>query len=482
MPIEPRPSEALPGLATAFDEEEMRDHLQSALFGTDGSDYVVERCTPTRPLYMPGESCLLRYQFEASNRTSGEILEPIVTGRVFRNRSTCAAYMRDKLAPLVARMRSRPEVAAFAAPAAMIEPLNMVVHVWPIDGDLPTLVDATDRERMVEIFRQTLPESLEQPFVVEDCQIELVSYRRRQRCVLRYTVVGKQAGGEGPRRLVAFGKVSAVGNETPKDVIIGALRRRILERGAGRGFSVPQSLGWRPDLQLSLLEALPGEAQIGPALKARLLGERAPGTLSLEEMVAACGHAAAALHGSGVTLGAARTLDDDLSGLLREMAIVQPFVRNFGDRARAWSEQIAALAEQSEPLRPCLSHGDFKYEQLLFDGARSALVDFDAVCQAEPALDLGKFLAHLRVEARKLQQRASPGSALGEELAEQFLRAYVSATADQLEDERQLRLRTTLYEAVALLHLTLWSQRNLDDTRLQVTTGLLEERISSIVP
>jgi aminoglycoside phosphotransferase (APT) family kinase protein len=148
---------------------------------------------------------------------------------------------------------------------------------------------------------------------------------------------------------------------------------------------------------------------------------------------------------------------------------------------RAWLEQIAALTEQSEPLRLCLSHGDFKHEQVLFDGARSGLVDFDAICQAEPALDLGKFLAHLRVEAQRIQQGASVSSPLGEELAEQFLRAYVRAASDQLEDERQLGVRTTLYEAVAMLRLTLRSRQNLDETSLKITTALLEERISSIV-
>jgi hypothetical protein len=452
MPSEARPPELLPGLATAFDEEAMKSHLQAALFGAEGSDYVVERCTPARPLYMPGPSCLLRYRFRARSKTSGLVLEPIVTGRVFANWSTCASYLSSKLAPVAARMRGRPEVAAFAAPAAAIEVLNMVVYVWPVDGELPTLVEATDRERMIEIFRETLGDA------VEDCEIELVRYRRRQRCVLRYMVVGDV----GP--LVVYGKVSGVGTGTPKDVIVGELHRRI----AGHSLLVPRSLGWRPELQLSLLEALPGNALIGPALEARLRRDPPSGALSLEEMVAACGYAAAALHGSGVTLGPARTIDDELAGLQRDMAIVRPFVRDGGERAQAWFERVAALAGQSEPLRPCLSHGDFKYEQLLFDGVRSALVDFDALCQAEPALDLAKFLAHLQVEAP-----------LGDDLAEEFLRAYVSASGDRPEKERQLRLRTALYEAVSLLHLTLWSQRNLDETGMQVTSGLLEERLSA---
>jgi aminoglycoside phosphotransferase (APT) family kinase protein len=195
-------------------------------------------------------------------------------------------------------------------------------------------------------------------------------------------------------------------------------------------------------------------------------------------MVATSGHVAAALHTSGVGIGPPRTLDDELAGLQREIAVVRPFGHAFAERARAWLEQIAALAGRSEPLLPRLSHGDFKHEQLLVDGRRNALVDFDAICQAEPGLDLGKFLAHLRVEAGRIQQRASLPSRLGDDLSEQFLRAYVSAANDQLEDEGQVRVRTALYEAVALLRLTIRSQQNLDEAGRELTASVLEASLA----
>lgn len=461
MPIELSAKEALPGLATAFDDEAMKGYLQEVLFG---ADYVVERCTARRPLYVPGESCLLRYRVAARNRASGEILEPVVTGRVFPDRSTCTAYMNEKLVPLVERMQGRPEVAAYAAPAAMIGPLGMVVHIWPVDGELPTLVDATDRARMIDVLREMLPE----PFEIEDCEIELVSYRRRQRCVLRYTVAGEEG------RLIAYGKVSGVGNHTPKDAIIGALRDRIAERGFPERFTVPRSLGWRRDLQLSLLEAVAGEALIGPALDARLRGLPPSGVQTLEDMVDICGQVAAAVHTSGVTLGPTRTLDDELAGLQRELAPMR-------SESQIRLDRIAMLGEQSERLPLRLAHGDFKYEQLLFDGPRSALVDFDALCQAEPALDLGKFAAHMRVAVRRIEREASQPSELADELVERFLRAYLDAPGDQLEDEPQLRTRTALYETVALLRLTLRDEQNLDEARLELTSALLEERLASLV-
>jgi hypothetical protein len=386
------PQEAQPDFATPFDEEAMKGYLQAALFGNDHAGYTVERCTPTRPLYIPGECCILRYRCEARNGASGAAIEPLVMGRVFLGQRACAAYMSEKLAPLVARMRGRPEVAAFAAPATIIEALNMVVHVWPIDGELPTLVEATDRGRMIEVFREALPETLEQPFAVQDCQIELVSYRRRARCVLRHAVTGKTAGSDGTRNLVVYGKVVGPGKEALASPMIHALLDQVRQRGDGYQFIFPRLLGWRPDLQLALLEASPGAPRlIRRALKRRLPGRRPrPETPSLEEMLAICANVAATLHTSGLNVGPVRTVDDDLARLGREIAMVGQFAPDFGDRARSWLERIVALAGQSEPLELCLNHGDFNHGQLLFDGASGALLDLDTLCQAEPAFDLGK--------------------------------------------------------------------------------------------
>jgi Phosphotransferase enzyme family len=476
------PQEALPGFATALDEEAMKGYLQEALFGSDPAGYTVERCTPRRPRYIPGEYCILRYHCEARNGASGAVVEPTVMARVFPDQGTCAAYMSEKLAPLVTRMRGRPEVAAFAAPATVIEPLNMVVHVWPIDGELPTLVEATDRGRMIEVFREALPETLEQPFNVQDCQIELVSYRRRARCVLRYTVTGKAAGSDETRNLVVYGKVVGAGKETLASPMIHALLDQVRQRGDGYQFTLPRSLGWRPDLQLALLEASPGAPrQIRRAIKWRLRGRPPPpGAPPLEEMLAICANVAATLHTSGLNVGPVRTIDHDLARLGREIAMVRQFAPEFGDRAGSWLERIAALAGQSEPLELCLNHGDFNHGQLVFDGASGALLDLDTLCQAEPAFDVGWFLGNLRTHTEKLRRSASVSSTLGGELAEWFLRAYVTAAGDRLKDDEHFRARTTLYEAITLLRVALRSHHDFNEFRLDIATTLLEERMSAI--
>src|SRR5690349_13937945 len=112
----------LPGLAAALDEQTMRPRLQALLFGADGR-YQIDRCNPGQAIYLAGDFCGLRYEMEVRDHHSGGLFEPLVIGRVFQDRDACVAFMRDKLAPVAARMQNREELAPFATAAALIEPL-----------------------------------------------------------------------------------------------------------------------------------------------------------------------------------------------------------------------------------------------------------------------------------------------------------------------------------------------------------------------
>ena len=456
----------LPGIAGAFNDQVMRGHIQAALFGPPRSHFTVERCTPDKPLYTPGKHCSVQYEVRAKDLATGVVLEPIVVGRVFPDRARCAAYVAERLQPLVARARGREDLATFSVPAATIEPLDMCVNVLPLDAEIPALIEVTDPRRMIEVLRDTLPPKLlPNGLAAADCKIDLVSYRRRQRCVLRYTIAG-----DG-RRLVVYGKLAPLRRGPPYDEILEPLRTHLAR---GERFTIPRLLGFRPELGLALLEEVPGVAAIGPALRARLCDRPSPGSRPLEEMLATCARVAAALHGSGLRLGAMRTLDDDMLALARDVELTRPFAPELAERASGWLQHLAAHARRSEPLPACLCHGDFKHTQLFFDGPRTGMVDFDTICRAEPALDLGHFLAYQYTQIEKVQRRGKVGAA-PHDLAEPFLREYLAVTG---VDERRLRCRIALYEAASLMRMALHSRQKFQDVRGDGAAALLEERMS----
>jgi hypothetical protein len=366
----------------------------------------------------------------------------------------------------------------FNNPAALIEPLHMNVYAFPIDGELPALVGATDSDRVAGVLSETLPDVLDERFEIDRCEIELVDYARQKRAVLRYLIEGRRPGEESVEHRTVYGKVFADGSGALAGPITAALRERVA--AGGPHINIPQSYGWRPDLQLSLLEAIPGEPPISEMLKARLRGKPAPeAALSLEEMIEDCGRIAALLHSSDIKLGPRRSFDDEIAALRRELAPIQRYSPVLGARLQRSLQYIETYAEQSDPLPLGFSHGDFTSGQLVFDGATPGLVDFDSVCQAEPALDLGQFLAYLLVADKKKEQ-TDTSAELVAEIGERFMDAYLAAAGDRVEDVDRLRVRISVYKIISLLRRTMRSWQKFKGSRTASALAILEEEIACL--
>jgi hypothetical protein len=475
--IDPLRSEALrrelPGLAEALDEELMRGRLQALLFGADAPTQI-ERCNPGQAIYLGGDVCGLRYELELRDRESGAAWSHLVLGRVFRDRAACRSFMDTKLGPVAALAEGRPDLAAFARIAASIEALGMVVHAFPTDGELPILLDATDPELMVAALAA---ESLGD-FRPQRCTVELAQYGRRHRCTLRYILDGADAAG-APARRVVYGKVANDGTGARTVPVIAALREALSAPGDTDGVRIPRVIAYRPELQLLLLEAIPGRPQIARLLKARLAGkpEGEPDAPTLEGAMRSCGQIAAAIHSSGIGLGRERTLEDELAWQERGIAELGRITPELGTQLLAWLRQIAEAGRRGAALPLGFAHGDFTYTQLIFDGAQSGLVDFDTVCQAEPALDLGQFLAYQGLNIRRNRRADSPDG-LAEKLGAGFLEAYLAAMGDRIGDAQALKARAHIYELLMLSRLAIHSWQKLKVSRLEHAMKLIEERIA----
>jgi hypothetical protein len=473
--------QALPGLVAAFDEPLMRVRLQAALFGAAESHITIERCELDQATYLADPSCVIRYLLTLRDDTSGDTRDALVSGRLFPDQRACDAYSRDRLSPLVAQMAGREEIAVFDAPASAIEALHMAVYAFPIDGDLPSLIGATDRHGLAALLTEALQGELGPEFAVEDCRVELVDYGRQHRATLRYHVIGRADRAAAAQHLLIYGKLTGDGSGALAGPISAALRERVRDSASGYRFNVPQALDWRPELHLSLLEAIPGQGLIADALKALLRDKPiAAGALSLEQMIEACARIAATLHTSGIQLGRRRTLDDELAALRNELAQVQANSPELGAQIAAWLEQIASVAAQTQPLPLCFNHGDFTYGQLLFDDTTSGLVDFDSVCQAEPALDLGQFLTYLRVASLKSKLTPAATRALTDRLGQRFLHAYSGSAGTLAGDSERLLARVKLYKALSLVRRTLRSWRKFKPGRVESALELLAEEIAGL--
>jgi hypothetical protein len=468
----------LPGITAAFDEQHMCMALETVLFESNNHRSIIERCEVDQATYVPGECVILRYMLSLKDEQTNQIQEVLVSGRLFPNQPACDAYIQERLWPLVAAMSGRAEIAPFAVPVGVIEDLHMAVHVWPLDGDIPSLMGATDSHRLVPILNEVLPALQGRPFTVTSCEVELVDYGRQHRATLRYHVTGRADNSAERQQLIVYGKLTGDGSGAMAETISRTIRERVQTNTSGYRFNVPLALPWQPVLKLSLLEALPGEALISDQLKARLRDKPTPAvTLSLEEMIDACAHIAATLHTSSLDLGPRRTLDDELAILGRGVANVQRVAPELGALLADCLDRIAQYAARTEPLPLCFNHGDFTYGQILFDGAMCGLIDFDSVCQAEPALDLGQFLTYVRVASLKSKLTPLATKALMAQLSERFLDTYTAATGDGIDDPTQLRARVSIYRMISLLRRSLRSWQKFKPGRIASALAVLEEAL-----
>jgi aminoglycoside phosphotransferase (APT) family kinase protein len=254
-----------------------------------------------------------------------------------------------------------------------------------------------------------------------------------------------------------------------------------------RQFRLPRILGYWPKTGLILLESIPGKPQISELLQASIAGteEAASQRAALRAALHDCACVAGALHQVDIKFSETRTFQAELDELQALMPPVQQFSLALDMQLQHTMRRLQHYAATTAALPICFSHGDYTYTQLIFDERSCGLVDFDTVCQAEPALDLGQFLAYMRLAARKAEfgicEAGGESIALDlDALGAHFIDTYIEVAGYGAAYAAQLRARVAAYEVISLMRITLHSWQKMKSSRLEVATALLEERTAAL--
>jgi hypothetical protein len=465
----------LPGLAEALNASAMAPRLQRML----ADDVELLACSPAKAFVQPGVGATLQYRLELRRRGTGETVAHVVAGRLFPTVEAAEGWLSDVDA-LTGQVAGRADLRAFARPALLVPELRLVLHAFPLDPALPGLVRASDPAELVGTLGPLLESSVP-GLHLQDCHAEVVRYRQGS-CVLRYELAWHLQPSRRSLKQVVYGKVYGDDRGQLVGPAVTALRER-MDGGAGSlPFLVPRFQGYLPDLRLALLEAVPGSALLPSMIRASGMsgGPGVPGP-SPDEAVMACARIAAALHRSSIPVGEPRTLAEEVDGAREAVEALAPLAPALALRLHGSLGAVGDLvADRPGPLGA--AHGDFDHSQVLFDGPTTSLVDFDAVCRAEPALDLGSFTGRLAVAVRRAPDAARAAHDGGDDLADAFLREYVRVRGSK--DPALLLARVEAYRTVALVRLAVRSWCQLKPQRLRPALALLEKppRIRSLVP
>lgn len=155
-----------------------------------------------------------------------------------------------------------------------------------------------------------------------------------------------------------------------------------------------------------------------------------------------------------------------------------------GPRLRHLGGRVADSLSASRIGAPCLVHGSFKPSQLLVcPHDRVVVTDLDACCVADPALDLGYFLAYLRPTSR--WHGNGVARAQYDNAARCFRHEYAAAVVragGEARDVESALARAPIYEAALLLKIATRRVHRLNSPRpheLEAIIGEAEARIDA---
>jgi aminoglycoside phosphotransferase (APT) family kinase protein len=164
--------------------------------------------------------------------------------------------------------------------------------------------------------------------------------------------------------------------------------------------------------------------------------------------------ALAAVHTSGVAAERERPIDKELKRFAKragQAAQVDPSAGRLVELAEALPKWLPLLPEWGE--RITVVHGDCKHSQCMLTDGGVAILDWDHIGMADPATDIGTYLATFRQMGihQELKSRASAASQARKqwlrELEDAFLDEYVASSGFG----EPFYPRVRWYEAVALM-------------------------------
>ena len=400
-------------------------------------------------------------------------------------------------------------LAASAASTGIVQAneLGLSVQVFPADNALPELATCCDTAAQRPLF-QALERAARQQLNDLDWQLvvasaEPVRYKPASRCVIRYTLAlekgrgGKEiAGAEGivdQQTLVLYGKVYAdVEQARNVQATMQALYTEQVE--SGQQFPLlPRPLGVSDIPGLVFNEAVQPIAissfndtenrlrQGKECFSVQIAfgrGGEVSKVIAPEEELRLTAQALAQLHTSAVQPigGKTRTGAQEARRARERAMLLAHYSPQQADEVLRLAQKLSTALEtrQVESYRP--AHGGFKASQLLFHSQQVFVVDFDGFCLADPALDVGYFLAYLRPASLWY---ARPGARQWfEASAELFIDAYRAAMRVRGVDTSVLAATVAgakLYEAALLFKIATRRVNRLNSPRPKELAAMLDE-------
>jgi hypothetical protein len=258
--------------------------------------------------------------------------------------------------------------------------------------------------------------------------VELLGHRLGKRCTARFQF---KASSRAAENTSVVAKMYKSHGDLGRRVAAVMTDLRCNGFGGDSDIRIPKPISYLSDVRVLLMEDV--------------LGAPVSCLVNVDPVVGvkAAGRALAQVHRCPLRVAARHAVVDELSLLERWVDLIWEI-----DTAAA-PAMTAALARVRSDLAHCrgaeatLVHRDFYEKQVAVGDQRTVLIDFDTLALGDPALDLGNFLAHLRLA--ELQGRGH-----SERLSEAFLQGYGKSFSAGVARRTEAYTRSSLLRLACL--------------------------------
>ncbi|PYU66928.1 MAG: hypothetical protein DMG49_20430 [Acidobacteria bacterium] len=341
----------------------------------------------------------------------------------------------------VAEAVRRGVAAPFRQLTADLPELNMHMRISPLDARFTQLARLSDPQHVRTMLADTYASAngAGDRRRIRDYKVTSVKYRPGRRHVLRYD---PEDPGSGE---TVFAKVYIGDKEarTPNRA-----SNRFRRKDGARTFRVAGEVaGWLAERGgLNCLRPLAYVAEDAVVLYPRLCGVPLSDyarrlNADTAKWLRRAGEAVCALHQLPVALASRpeHGLAAEIRSIVRNSSHIRALLPDVGSVMEALLDRAQELHDRLSQEPPTFTHGDLKTEHLWVCAGGLTVMDLDSSRLADPALDVGYFLADWQFRQPHLDQAGT------DEMYESFLAGYVPRAL------KDFLMRVRLCEAVELV-------------------------------
>jgi hypothetical protein len=293
--------------------------------------------------------------------------------KTFFDDEECQKY-RSRLDRLLSRHNGNPlDPSGYAR---FLPELNLFLFFFPIDPIFSSLGMFFDPARALPVLEPHFA-AVRPGIKIQSLSCERIKYLPEISLIVRF--VAQTTEGD---TVTIYGKFQ----HSRRGALTYDVMRALWELPARKNgdLIVARPLAYLPKYDLLLQSELPGEEVKGDRHSDAFLRQ-----------CDAAGRALGHIHKSGITVGNPHTLDVEFYRLFDRLEQFKMSSPRVYMTLRSLLTQIRSKAERIPPEPSVPSHGDYKYNQFLYDGNEFGLIDVEYFVQAEPSFDLGKYCGHL---------------------------------------------------------------------------------------